>query len=102
MYRACDVTQGEAARLYRTPAEIRRDMSEISLKIKDASEMLNVRNMLMEILAESAGKPVEVFLMELEDMIGSARDMMSRLGGMRDSMEDLAMELEDARWAMRV
>lgn len=102
MYRTCDVTQGEAGRLYRTPAEIRQDIAEISAKISLANEMLNVRNMLMEMLAESGGKPIEVFLMELEDMIGSARDMIRQVCSMRDTMEDLAIELEDAKWAMRI
>ena len=99
MFRPCSITQGEAARLYRSPADIRRDMSEISARIKSASDMLNTRSMLMDIIEQSKGKSLERFLIELEDMIGGTRDSLRELSDMRDMLCDLAQELEDARWA---
>ena len=99
MFRPCSITQGESARLYRNPAEIRRDMSEISAMINSSADMLNTRCMLMEIVEQSKGKPLEAFLTELEDMIGGARDSLRRLSDMRDMLSDLAGELEDAKWA---
>ncbi len=99
MLRGYNTEQGEAVRLYRMPEDIRRDMEEISAKIKDTACMLNIRNMLMEILAGSKNKPIRVVVMELEDLVSGTRDSLDALSEMRDTLKDLQAELEDARWA---
>ncbi len=102
MYRAINTVQGEAVRLYRMPEDIRADMREISRRIKDISSMLNLRNMLMEILATCSGKPTKTVIMELEDMITGARESLAELTSMNETLDELRSELEDVRWVMRM
>ncbi len=102
MYRATNILQGEAVRLYRTPEDIRSDMHEISERIKHTSNMLNIRNMLMEILAACSKKPLKTVIMELEDMITGARESLAELTSMNESLSELRCELEDTRWAMGI
>ncbi len=100
MYRTVNMTQGEPPRLYRMPEDIRADMREISRRIKDTSSMLNVRNMLMEMLAESKQKPIKTLIMELEDMISGAKESLLELASMNETLTELRCELEDTKWAM--
>ena len=98
MYRPCNITEGEPARLYRSPCDIRYDMDIISKKIRETSSMLNVRNILLEILSECGGKSTEGLISELELMIEEAKESLNELKGLHENLKDLAEELEDAKW----
>ena len=90
-------SEGMPARLYRAPCEIQRDMSKISRELRDIEEMLSVRNIVLEMVTECAGATPEKWIPELEELLCEARDALSRMHRLRDSLEDLSDELEVAK-----
>lgn len=102
MLRYGDYENGEATRLYRNPAEIRQDMDRINSEIKRTGAMFNIRNMLIELLLRSEGEEDEKTLGELEILCEEARDALSELTELKNSLTDLCEELYETRWAMGI
>lgn len=95
MFASANVYEGIPARLYRSPCEIRRDMLEISKKIKEADEMLSIHNILMEMLSECAvGEPAR-WVPELEEIVAEARGALDDLTRFKFALDDLSFELEE-------
>ena len=82
MYGAENRTDGIPPALYRTPAQIKRDMARIVKEIKEADEMLSVRNILTEMIDELATEEPARWIEEL----------------LHDALSELAVELEEAKW----
>ena len=100
MFVSANVYEGTPSRLYRSPCEIRRDMQVISKQIKEADEMLSVRNILVEMIHEcSAGEP-EKWISELEEIVCEARRSFESLKRLEDAIDDLSEELEESLCAL--
>ena len=101
MVKGFDVTNGLPPRIYREPSQIRRDIRDISRKIEKTNEMLNIRALLIDMLAsERSDKPEEI-IPDLEEAIAEAREALYMLGGLRDELSMLENELGDARCLIR-
>ncbi len=62
--------------------------------------MLNIRNILTEAIAEYSRSEPELWIPELRALIDEADGTLSMLRGLKDSLDMLRAELEDARWAL--
>jgi hypothetical protein len=94
--------EGEAARLYRSPNEIREEIFEIKAKIESIDSMLNVRNVLMGIIDEYAEGEPEKWISALADLVSDAEDTLERLKSLKESLDVLTEELEDTKWALGI
>ncbi len=99
-YAKCDLYEGEPARLYRSPEEIRRDIFEIKEKIKRVDSGFNVRSLLMDIAGSSEGKSIEAWIPVLVGITNAAEESLKELRGLRDGLDALFTELEDVKWAL--
>ena len=79
MYSCMNINEGAPARLYRSPSEIRRDMTRISRTIRENEEMLSVHNLLIEMIPEWADKSPETWIPELEEIVDDANEAMDNL-----------------------
>lgn len=87
-------------RLYRTAEEIGRDIKGIKARITEVYSMLNIRNLLTEAIAAYAESEPELWIPELRDIVDEADDTLTALCELRDGLDVLKAELEDARWAL--
>ena len=55
MFRKYDLANGLPIRIYREPAEIKRDIIKINSKIEEMRDMINIRSLIMDILVRKAG-----------------------------------------------
>lgn len=101
MYGAENRYDGIPPALYRTPTQIKRDMARISREIREADEMLSIRNVLTEMIDELAVEEPARWIEELEATVSEAREALERLERLRDALSELAVELEEARWIRR-
>ncbi len=90
------VYEGRPARLYRSPYEIRRDMTRISKQINEADDMLSVRNILVEMLSECARGDPEKWIPELEELVADARASLDALTRLKSALCALSDELEES------
>lgn len=93
--------EGIPVRLYRSPDEIRREMRQIAERIKNTDEQLNVRNMLMSVISDFADAEPQRWIPELEETLAEAKEALEDLAHLQDTLEALAAELAEARWAVR-
>ena len=101
MFVNSNVYEGMPARLYRSPCEIRRDMTKISKQIKEADEMLSVRNILVELLSEWSDGDGARWIPELEEIVRDARASLDNLRRLEGAIDDLSSELEESLCMMR-
>ena len=101
MFVNANVYEGMPARLYRSPCEIRRDMTRISKQIKEADEMLSVRNILVELLSEWSDGDGAKWIPELEEIVRDARASLDNLRRLEGAIDDLSCELEESLCMMR-
>ena len=92
--------EGEPARLYRTTDEIGRDIRSIKDKITEVYSMLNIRNVLTEAIAAYADSEPEMWIPQLRTIVEEADDTLGALYTLRDGLDTLKAELEDAKWAL--
>ena len=102
MYTLMNSVEGRAARLYRSPAEIRRDVERISAKIEETSDMLSVHNLLMEMIPLWAEESPEKWIPELEETLSEASAALETLRELKETLEELWEELEDARCLLQL
>lgn len=102
MYTLMNSVEGRAARLYRSPAEIRRDVERISAKIEETSDMLSVHNLLMEMIPLWAEESPEKWIPELEETLSEASSALETLRELKETLEELWEELEDARCLLQL
>ena len=86
---------GLPPRLYRTPGEIKRDIADITEKIEETNEMLNIRSLITEILLSERKDSPEKLIPELETVICEAREALDRLRELHEQLSLLREELDD-------
>ena len=101
MYSCMNINEGAPARLYRSPSEIRRDMTRISRTIRENEEMLSVHNLLIEMIPEWAEKSPEAWIPELEEIVADANDAIDDLKRLKLALEALSEELEEVKCLVR-
>ncbi len=101
-FRNYSTYEGTGARLYRSCAEIRKDIKQIKSSIEEAYAMLNIRNLLAEAIAEYAASEPEVWIPELKQIIEDADDTLTRLTDLRENLDILKSELEDTKWVLGI
>ena len=101
MYSYADCYEGIPPRLYRTPGEIRRDMSLIKDKILDTEAMLSVHNILMELIPTWAESSPERWIPELSETVAEAEDALEKLTFLKNALEELSLELREVLCMMR-
>lgn len=100
MYSCMNPTEGQPARLYRSPAQIHRDMISISARIRENEEMLSVHNLLIEMIPTWAEESPERWIPELEETVAEAKEALENLERLREGLDRLTEELEDVRCMM--
>lgn len=93
------VTEGEYYALYRSPAEIRRDISNIKNRISEATAMLNIRSLVSEIMDEWLLESPQKAITELETVVSDAYDTLEALKSLNEELDMLRDELREAKWA---
>lgn len=101
-FRNYSTYEGEPARLYRSPEEIREDIFEIRKKIESVDSMLNFRNILTAMIDECAEGEPEKWIPILSDIVADAEQTLDRLKMLKESLDILTEELEDTRWALGI
>ncbi len=98
MYRTYDMVNGIPPRIYRTPAQIRRDIDEISSKIKETNLKLNLRALVIDIISSEGESSPEQLISELESATDEAREALSELSRLHDELSALEEELGEVKW----
>ena len=101
-FRNYSTYEGEPARLYRSPEEIRQDIFEIKTKIESVDSMLNFRNILTEMINGCATGEPEKWIPMLSEIVADAEETLGRLKSLRESLDYLFEELEDTKWALGI
>ena len=101
MYSILDKYNGEPPRLYRTPGEIRRDITAISEKIRDTESMLSVHNILLELIPAWAEESPDRWIPELTETVAEAEEALENLKLMKMALEELSIELSEVLCMMR-
>ncbi|MBQ2793412.1 MAG: hypothetical protein IJF05_01785 [Clostridia bacterium] len=94
--------EGEPVRLYRSPEEIRKDISEINRKIKDMDGKINARLLLTGLFTRLCEDGARDYLPELRVAISEAEEMLNALSELCTQLGDLKRELEDTVWALGI
>ena len=92
--------EGERARIYRRPAEIRSDIAKIKDKIAETDNMINVRSLLLDALCEFSEDEPDRWLPEIEEIVEEARETLTQLSSLERVLADLENELRQTRWVM--
>lgn len=101
MHRGYDTVNGLPPRIYRTPGEIRWDISKISEKIEATNDMLNIRALLVDLLVSDRADSPETLIPDLEDAIEEAKCALDGLKRLGEELLSLEEELEEARCRAR-
>ena len=100
MYSQMNINEGLPPRLYRSPAEIHRDMIRISARIRENEEMLSVHNLLIEMIPTWVDQSPERWIPELEATVAEAGEALENLKRLQLALEELRAELEEVRCIM--
>lgn len=98
MYRTFDMVNGIPPRIYRSPNEIRRDIDEISAKIKEANTRLNLRALVIDIISSDSTNEPANLISELESAIEEAREALSELRNLENELTALEYEMGEIKW----
>ena len=100
MYRNFKNEFGVGPTLYRSPEEIRYDISNAREALQGISERLNPRILLNDIVNdERCGRPKEL-LAALEDALARAQDTYVEIKSLREELSELEDELRETLCAM--
>ncbi len=94
--------EGEPTRLYRTPAEIGRDVILIKDKIDRTAEMFNIRGMLTDILSECAKGDPDKWAAALKEAVEETKDTLEAMRRMKRTFDALIYELEESRCVLGI
>ena len=94
--------EGEPARLYRSPNDIKRDIFEIKTKIETLTAKVNVRDALSHLIDEFAQAEAAHWITLLSDMVANTEASLSQLKALREDLDTLGEELEDTKWALGI
>ena len=100
MYKVYDASVGLPPTLYRTPREIRRDISAIKEKINEINERMNLRTLLMDILSDERTVREPLFwIPELREALRGATEAQESLLALERELMELDEELKETKWA---
>ena len=102
MLRGYDNESGTPPRIYRTTGEIRRDISDIREKIEETAYMLNIRSLMIDILANDRKRPSENLVSELKDAISEAMEALCKMNELKEEIALLEEELEETKWQLGI
>ena len=92
-----DYTNGLPTRIYRNPAQIKRDIGRISESIKETNEMLNIRSLVTEILNdERLGSP-ENLIPALLETVNEAEKALTMMRELENELSLLKEELYEVK-----
>ena len=89
--------EGIPARLYRSIAEIRRDMEIIEEKIRETEKKLSVHSLISGIMESGSRVIDKSVVLTLELVLADAENSLFRLERVRDAMNYLEEELSEVR-----
>lgn len=78
---------------YRTPERIKEDIREISSRISEVNEMLNIRELLADFLCEDSDRAVIQRAAELSELLEFASEALSELRELNKTLDELKDEL---------
>ena len=94
--------EGEPARLYRTPAEIGRDIILIKDKIDKTSRMLNIRGLLTDAVSEYAKGDPDKWAKALGALVSETEDTLETMRKLKRNLDSLMSELEQTKCALGI
>lgn len=94
--------EGEPPRLYRTPSQIIRDIILIKDSIDKTSEMLNIRGLLTDTVAELAKGDPDKWAESLKTLLDETEGTLSLIRRMKANLDSLVSELEETRCALGI
>ena len=100
MYYECDYESGLPPRIYRSVGEIRRDILDISKRIKRTEEQVNIRSLLLDVLASSRSADPTVLIPELYELIEDASAALTEMQTLENELISLREELMETRCVM--
>ena len=90
----------EGIRLYRSPSEIRDDIAAISERVGMAELRLSIHEILARILTGADRCPdTNESIAIIESGVADSRAAIRKMERLTKSLDDLILELEEARWA---
>lgn len=102
MLRGYDNESGTPPRIYRTPGEILRDISDIKEKIEETAYMLNIRSLMVDILANDRKRNSKDLISELEDAILQAKEALYKMNQLKEEVTLLEEELKETKWQLGI
>ena len=97
MYRGYDNEFGLAPRIYRTPEEIRRDISEAKRAIEKINLGLNIRSLMLEMLSDDENLAPGEAVRGLENILSEAEEALYELSKLNDELSLLEEELYEVK-----
>lgn len=92
--------EGEPPRLYRSVADIGRDIGDIRKKIGEANDRLNIRAVLDSVMEQmSDGEPSE-WISRLGGIVAEAEQTLADLEQLNKGLDGLSREMEDTLWVL--
>lgn len=85
---------------YRSPEKIREDMRAVRFKINEATETLNVCELLMNMITELAEGEPQRWARELEELSREASEGLEELKRFDSLLSDLICEWREVKCAM--
>ena len=93
MFVSVNFNEGERAHNYRSLSDIRSDIRDVSEKIRDINEGLNIRHILMQTMSRSAEEDPQKWIPELSEIISGAEAGLMALSELNELLDDLKEEL---------
>ena len=78
---------------YRTPERIKEDIRQISGRINEVNEMLNIRELLADFLGESSDEAIAERAEELSELLAYASEALDELRDLNETLDGLKTEL---------
>lgn len=93
MYRSMEETNGLPPRVYRDPAEIRRDIKNIAARITEVKEMLNIRELISHIIVGNSAEDILREAEAMKELFQYATEALDELAVLSADLDDLKSEL---------
>ena len=100
MYRGFDMINGIGPTVFRSPDEIRDDITYIKKKIEETRISINLRELLTSILADERESDSRKLVSTLSDAVDEAKAALRELRELESELYELEEELREARWIM--
>lgn len=92
--------EGEGARLYRSPEQIRMDIIDIKERIRAVEGRLNFRSVIGELMSEAADGEPEKWISQLSELLSESETTLREYRRLENMLEALTAELEDTIWIL--